>query len=88
MEVPRGRGLVSKSVSWPLLFFMSSDFFSTGMYYTTTTTTDIYFFPSARNAKQHAPVEKQSELMKNRNGHETDLETSPRPLGTTIFEEI
>ena len=26
--------------------------------------------------------------MKNKNGHETDLEMSPRPLGTTIFEEI
>ena len=24
----------------------------------------------------------------NKNGHETDLEMSPRPLGTTIFEEI
>ena len=22
------------------------------------------------------------------NGHETDLEMSPRPLGTTVFEEI
>ena len=26
--------------------------------------------------------------MKNKNGHETDLETSPGPLGTTNFEEI
>ena len=25
---------------------------------------------------------------KNKNGHETDLEMSPRPLGTTVFEEI
>ena len=24
----------------------------------------------------------------NKNGHETDLKTSPRPLGTTIFAEI
>ena len=23
-----------------------------------------------------------------KNGHETDLEMSPRPLGTTVFEEI
>ena len=30
MVVPRGRGLVSKSVSWPFLFFMSSDNLSTG----------------------------------------------------------
>ena len=27
-------------------------------------------------------------LMKNKNGHETDLEMSPRPLGATVFEEI
>ena len=26
--------------------------------------------------------------MKNKNGHETDLKMSPRPLGTTIFDEI
>ena len=32
MVVPRGRGLVSKSVSWPFLFFMSSDYCSTGVY--------------------------------------------------------
>ena len=27
-------------------------------------------------------------FMESKNGHETDLEMSPRPLGTTIFEEI
>ena len=32
MVLPKGRGLVSKSVSWPFLFFMSSDYFSTGVY--------------------------------------------------------
>ena len=26
--------------------------------------------------------------MKNKNGHEMVKETSPRPLGTTVFEEI
>ena len=27
-------------------------------------------------------------IREKQNGHETDLEMSPRPLGTTIFEEI
>ena len=31
MVVPRGGGLNVKSVSWPFLFFMSSDYFSTGV---------------------------------------------------------
>ena len=33
MVVPRGRGLVSESVSWSFSFFISSDYFSTGVYY-------------------------------------------------------
>ena len=27
-------------------------------------------------------------IFNRKNGHETDLEMSPRPLGTTVFEEI
>ena len=29
-----------------------------------------------------------SGMINKKNGHETDLEMSPRPLGTTVFEEI
>ena len=49
MVVPRGRGLISKSVSWPFLFFMSSDYFSTGVY----NNTDERSGPRAMHTAMH-----------------------------------